>query len=89
MTLIFDVFVIYTLFNQINCGIIDDSFNRLHFLHWIICCAFAITTIFCNFIIKLIPLEKLIDKFTKDSEHLSAEKARTTINEMVKQDLKE
>ena len=127
MTLIFDAFVIYTLFNQINCGIIDDSFNtfkriskrimfclvalleliiqiilskkggfafhcvygRLHFLHWIICCAFAITTIFCNFIIKLIPLEKLIDKFTKDSEQLSAEKARTTINEMVKQDLKE
>ena len=27
MTLIFDIFVIYTLFNQINCGIIDDSFN--------------------------------------------------------------
>ena len=27
MTLIFNVFVIYTLFNQINCRIIDDSFN--------------------------------------------------------------
>ena len=27
MTLIFDVFVCYTLFNQINCRIIDDSFN--------------------------------------------------------------
>ena len=27
MTLIFDVFVIYTLFNQINCRIIDDSLN--------------------------------------------------------------
>ena len=27
MTLIFDIFVIYTLFNQINCRIIDDSFN--------------------------------------------------------------
>jgi len=27
MTLIFDVFVVYTLFNQINCRIIDDSIN--------------------------------------------------------------
>ena len=27
MTIIFNVFVIYTLFNQINCRIIDDSFN--------------------------------------------------------------
>ena len=27
MTLIFNVFVIYTLFNQINCRMIDDTFN--------------------------------------------------------------
>ena len=27
MTIIFNVFVIYTLFNQINCRMIDDSFN--------------------------------------------------------------
>ena len=27
MTLIFNVFVIYTLFNQVNCRMIDDSFN--------------------------------------------------------------
>ena len=27
MTIIFNVFVIYTLFNQINCRIINDSFN--------------------------------------------------------------
>ena len=27
MTLIFNVFVIYTLFNQINCRMIDDSLN--------------------------------------------------------------
>ena len=27
MTLIFNIFVIYTLFNQINCRIIDDSLN--------------------------------------------------------------
>ena len=29
MTIIFNVFVIYTLFNQINCRMIDDSFNIL------------------------------------------------------------
>ena len=27
MSLIFNIFVLYTLFNQINCRIIDDSFN--------------------------------------------------------------
>ena len=27
MTFIFNVFVFYTLFNQINCRVIDDSFN--------------------------------------------------------------
>ena len=27
MTLIFNIFVVYTLFNQINCRIIDDSIN--------------------------------------------------------------
>ena len=29
MSIIFNVFVIYTLFNQINCRMIDDSFNIL------------------------------------------------------------
>jgi len=29
MTLIFNIFVFYTLFNQINCRVIDDSFNIL------------------------------------------------------------
>ena len=27
MTIVFNVFVIYTLFNQINCRVIDDNFN--------------------------------------------------------------
>ena len=27
MCLIFNIFVFYTLFNQINCRVIDDSFN--------------------------------------------------------------
>jgi len=29
MTIIFNIFVFYTLFNQINCRIIDDSYNIL------------------------------------------------------------
>ena len=29
MSMIFNIFVIYTLFNQINCRMIDDSFNIL------------------------------------------------------------
>ena len=127
MTLIFDIFVIYTLFNQINCRIIDDSFNTFKrinkgilfclvtsielgiqlFLsefggiifhcvncgltkyHWIICFGFAISTMVFNFLIKLIPLEKLIDPFTKGPTQQNAEKARTTINEMVNQNLKD
>ena len=127
MTLIFDVFVIYTLFNQVNCRIIDDSFNTfkriskgllfclvtlgeliiqvllsqlggivfhcvsggLHIYQWIICVCLAISTMIFNFIIKLIPLEKCIDPFTKGPAQQSAEKARTTINEMVNQNLKE
>jgi magnesium-transporting ATPase (P-type) len=100
MTLIFDIFVCYTLFNQINCRIIDDSFNTfkriskgvmfcivtlcelaiqivlsqignqvfhcvsggLSFTQWMICLGFSISTMVFNFFIKLIPLEKLIDK---------------------------
>ena len=33
MTIIFNVFVIYTLFNQINCRMIDDSFNIFKRMH--------------------------------------------------------
>ena len=127
MTLIFDIFVIYTLFNQINCRIIDDSFNTfkriskgilfclvtlielgiqlalsqfggiifhcvedgIHKWHWAICFGLAISTMIFNFIIKLIPLEKIIDPFTKGPAQQNAEKARTTINEMVNQNLKD
>ena len=127
MTLIFDIFVCYTLFNQINCRIIDDSFNTFKRIHkgilfcivtsielgiqialsqfgynifhcvhhglspyqWLYCGGFAISTMFFNFIIKLIPLEKLIDPCTKGPQQQSAERARTTINEMVNQNLKE
>ncbi len=127
MTLIFDVFVIYTLFNQINCRIIDDSFNTFkriskgtlfcivtlselliqiaiskfgrivfHCVNWglnieqaLYCLGFSISTMVFNAIIKLIPLEKIIDPFTKGQTQLEAEKASSTIMEMVNQNLKD
>ena len=127
MTLIFDIFVIYTLFNQINCRMIDDSFNTFKRINkgimfcivtlleliiqillsqfgrivfhcvngglWgyqiLYCFGLAITTMIFNFIIKLIPLEKLIDPWTKGPEIIQAEPARTTIVGMVNQNLKE
>ena len=128
MTLIFDVFVCYTLFNQINCRIIDDSFNTfkrinngllfclvtsielaiqillsqvgytvfhcvhygLSFVQWMICLAISLSTMIFSIIIKIIPLEKVIDPWTKGKiEQDNAERARTTINQMVNQNLKE
>ena len=127
MTLIFDIFVCYTLFNQVNCRIIDDSFNTFkrinkgilfccvtlvelliqillsqfgykvfHCVHWglspiqwLICFGFSMSTLLYNFLFKLIPLEKMIDPFTKGEEQQSAEKARTTIKLMVNQNLRD
>ena len=127
MTLIFDIFVCYTLFNQINCRIIDDSYNTFkritkgilfccvtlielsvqillsqfgykvfHCVHWglspiqwLICIGFSLSTMLFNFLFKLIPLEKFIDPFTKGEEQQSAEKARTTIQLMVNQNLRD
>ncbi len=127
LTFIFDTFVIYTLFNQINCRIIDDSLNPfkrighailfiivtafelgiqiaisqfgykvfhcvhngLSFTQWLYCFVFSISTMLFNFIFKLIPLEKLIDPFTKPREEAATTdtKASTTISEMVNQKL--
>ena len=102
MTLIFNIFVIYTLFNQFNCRIIDDSKNictrinkgimfiivtsceliiqilivqfgygifhcvkgGLSFSQWKISILFSLTTFLFNFIIKFVPLNKVIDYFT-------------------------
>ena len=128
MTIIFDVFVCYTLFNQINCRIIDDSFNTfkriskgilfilvtsielgiqillsqfgfkvfhcvengLSFYQWLICLAISLSTMIFNIFIKIIPLEKVIDPWTKGKiEQENVEKARTTIAQMVNQNLKE
>ena len=128
MTLIFDVFVCYTLFNQVNCRIIDDSFNTfkrinkgllfilvtsielaiqillsqfgytvfhcvfhgLSFIQWMICLAISLSTMIFNILIKLIPLEKVIDPWTKGkTEQENVERARTTIAQMVNQNLKD
>ena len=101
MCLIFNIFVFYTLFNQLNCRVIDDSFNifvridrsllfpliclvemglqvaiifigksPFHIVNdgltgeqWGICFGFSAITFVVSFIVKLIPLENLIDKF--------------------------
>ena len=130
MTLIFDVFVCYTLFNQVNCRMIDDSYNTfkriskgimfiivtlcelviqiilsqvgrqvfhcvingLSFTQWLICLAFAITTMLINFLLKLIPVDKYLDKFTKPKEgdqQLRAKYSRTTVDEIVNKNLTE
>ena len=127
MTLIFDVFVIYTLFNQINCRIIDDSLNTFkritkgylfiivtlaeltiqilisqlgyivfHCVHWglgpiqwVWCLGFSISTMLFNLLFKFIPLEKLIDPFTKGPTQQNAEQATSTIMEMVNQNLRD
>ena len=126
MTLIFDVFVIYTLFNQVNCRIIDDSLNTfqrmskgclfiivttvelliqmalsqigrnvfhcvkggLSVKQWLICFAFSLSTMVFNLIFKFIPIEKVVDPWTKGERQKEAERARTTINQMVNQNLK-
>jgi Ca2+ transporting ATPase len=127
MTLIFDVFVVYTLFNQLNCRMIDDSFNTfkriskgfmfcivtlcelviqiilsqfgrqvfhcvingLSFVQWMICLGFSISTMLFNFLIKLIPLENWLDKYTKppETEQADAKYARTTAKEIINRNL--
>ena len=101
MTLLFNIFVIYTLFNQINCRVIDDSFNifvrieknfffpiitlgelvlqiilvqfgkeafkvterGLSAKQWLISIGFSLITFVLSVIIKLIPLDGIIQKF--------------------------
>ena len=128
MTFIFNVFVVYTLFNQVNCRMIDDSFNTfkriskgfmfcivtlcelaiqivlsqfgrqvfhcviggLSFTQWGICIGFSISTMLFNFILKLIPLENCLDKYTKpkeNNEHENLSLARETIRQIVNKNL--
>ena len=112
MTLIFNIFVFYTLFNQINCRVIDDSFNifvrmnrsllfplicflemglqvaiifigkspfhivndGLTGVQWGICIGFSAITFVVSFIMKLIPLQLLIDKWIKPKEEEADDK---------------
>ena len=98
MTIIFNVFVIYTLFNQINCRVIDDNFNilvrignniffpiitlgelflqiiliqfggdafkcterGLTLIQWLVSIGFSLVTFFLSIIIKLIPVDVMI-----------------------------
>ena len=128
MTFIFNVFVVYTLFNQVNCRMIDDSFNTfkriskgfmfcivtlcelaiqivlsqfgrqvfhcviggLSLVQWGICAGLSISTMLFNFILKLIPLEKCLDKCTKTKEVNEPENlslARTTVKDIVNKNL--
>ena len=106
MSLIFNIFVFYTLFNQINCRVIDDSFNILvritrsflfpliclceiglqvliiyigkspfHIINegftgeqWGICIGFSAVTFVVSFLVKLIPIHLIIDKFIGHAE---------------------
>ena len=106
MSLIFNIFVFYTLFNQINCRVIDDSFNILvritrsflfpliclceiglqvliiyigkspfHIVNegftgeqWGICIGFSAVTFVVSFLVKLIPIHLIIDKFIGPAE---------------------
>ena len=108
MSLIFNIFVFYTLFNQINCRVIDDSFNifvrmnrsllfplicflemglqvaiifvgkspfhivndGLTGVQWGICVGFSAITFVVSFIMKLIPLENLIDNWVKPKKEI-------------------
>jgi len=101
MSMIFNIFVFYTLFNQINCRVIDDSFNifvritrsflfplicicemglqfaiiyvgksPLHIVNegftgaqWGICIGFSAITFVVSFLVKLLPIHLIIDKF--------------------------
>ena len=105
MTIIFNVFVLYTLFNQINCRVIDDTFNifirinknffcpaiivgelilqiiiiefggnalkcterGLTFSQWLICIGFSFISIILSFIIKLTPIDGIIQRFFDNS----------------------
>ena len=120
LTMIFNIFVFYTLFNQINCRVLDDSFNIFTRIHhsllfpsitvlemglqvlmifvgntvfhvsfngitgyqWGMCILFSAITFVVSFILKLIPLEKCINKILekfadKEEEEKETEEEET------------
>ena len=126
LSLIFNIFVFYTLFNQFNCRVIDDSFNifvrisksylfilicllemilqvviifigksPLHVVddgftgeQWGICIGFSAITFVVSFIVKLIPIHVVIDKFleSKSKEDIEEDEKE---NEKEDDDIKE
>ena len=126
LSLIFNIFVFYTLFNQFNCRVIDDSFNifvrisksylfilicllemilqvviifigksPLHVVddgftgeQWGICIGFSAITFVVSFIVKLIPIHVVIDKFleSKSKEDIEEDEKE---NEKENDDIKE
>ena len=112
MSMIFNIFVFYTLFNQINCRVIDDSFNILvritrsflfpliciceiglqvaiiyvgkspfHIVNngftgeqWGICIGFSAVTFVVSFLVKLIPVHIIIDKYIAPKKEEEEEK---------------
>ena len=126
LSLIFNIFVFYTLFNQLNCRVIDDSFNifvrisksylfilicllemalqvviifigksPFHVVNdgftgeqWGICIGFSAITFVVSFIVKLIPIHVVIDKFleSKSKEDIEEDEKE---NEKENDDIKE
>ena len=126
LSLIFNIFVFYTLFNQFNCRVIDDSFNifvrisksylfilicllemalqvviifigksPFHVVNdgftgeqWGICIGFSAITFVVSFIVKLIPIHVVIDKFleSKSKEDIEEDEKE---NEKENDDIKE
>ena len=123
MTMIFTLFVVYTLFNQVNCRMIDDSFNTfkriskgimfcfvttgelliqillsqfgfkvfhcvdggLSLAQWIMCFVLSSMAMVFSIVIKIIPLETLIDPYTKprDKDKKVLPKPRKSIDQMI------
>ena len=119
MTLIFNIFVFYTLFNQINCRVIDDSFNIFVRMHksllfpiiclgemclqvliifvgksafhivnegltgkqWGICIGFSAITFVVSFIVKLIPIQNIIDNLLNKGENEEEDKEEKDKND--------
>ncbi len=124
MTIIFNIFVFYTLFNQFNCRVIDDSFNifirinksllfplicfaemalqviiifvgksAFHIINagltgkqWGICIGFSAITFIVSIIVKLIPIDILIDKImAKGNENEEDNEEKSKVNDDIKE----
>ena len=127
MSMIFNIFVFYTLFNQINCRVIDDSFNILvritksflfpliciceiglqvaiiyvgkspfHIVNegftgaqWGICIGFSAVTFVVSFLVKLLPIHSMIDRWTGQTKEENNEEEEKKENKENKEKDKE